>query len=67
MIGDCERNLAGPEEDVGLRVAYTPCGRTGTHVVELRIGDCYMCPEHADEAAAAGAKVRALVLIEVAS
>jgi hypothetical protein len=42
----CERNMAGPEEDCGRRLAYVPCGQPA----HWRIEDGWLaCEEHALE------------------
>lgn len=48
----CERNLAGPEEDCGFRIAYVPCREPAHWLVEGTHGRSgwYACEKHATEA-----------------
>lgn len=57
-MNHCERNLAGPEEDISpSRIAYHPCRRTPVVVVRWSDRECCMCPEHAREAERDGCEV----------
>lgn len=46
----CERNLAGPEEDCGGRIAYEPCGQPAEWTILSRSGEWSACEEHCREA-----------------
>lgn len=51
VLHRCERNMAGPEEDCGRRIAYTPCGEPAHWSVKQRYAsDWWACEEHCREA-----------------
>lgn len=53
----CERNMAGPEEDIGFRIAYEPCGEPATATVDPDGREWHACAEHAREAELDGLEV----------
>jgi len=54
----CERNIAGRDEDTAVGVAYTPCGKSATHMVRQRGHEEWAaCDEHAAEAESDGCEI----------